>query len=74
MEKSIRTKEYRYFIEKLKKARIQAGLTQVEVSKKIKRPQSYISKVEAGEQRVDIIELKKFAGLYKKDIKYFIKI
>lgn len=74
MEKSIRTKEYRYFIEKLKKARIQAGLTQVEVSKKIKRPQSYISKVEAGEQRLDIIELKKFAGLYKKDIEYFIKI
>jgi len=73
MGKSIRTKEYRYFIEKLKKARIQASLTQVEVAKKIKRPQSYISKAEAGEQRLDIVELKKFAELYKKDINYFIK-
>jgi len=73
MGKSIRTKEYRNFAERLKKARLQAGLTQVEVSKKLKRPQSYISKAEAGEQRLDIVELKRFAGLYKKNLDYFIK-
>lgn len=73
MGKSIRTKEYRSFAGKLKKARLEADLTQVQVSKKLKRPQSYISKAEAGEQRLDIIELKKFAGLYKKDLHYFIK-
>ncbi len=73
MSKSIRTKEYQSFAEKLKKARVQAGLTQVQVSKKLKRPQSYISKAEAGEQRLDIVELGKFARLYKKNISYFIK-
>lgn len=73
MGSSIRTKEYQNFAQKLKKARMQAGLTQVQVSKKLKRPQSYISKAEAGEQRLDIVELRKFAGLYKKDINYFVK-
>ena len=73
MGKSIRTKEYQSFAEKLRKARIQAGLTQVQVSKKLRRPQSYISKAEAGEQRLDIVELGKFARLYKKNLDYFIK-
>ena len=73
MGKSIRTREYQGFAHKLKKARLETGLTQVQVSKKLKRPQSYISKVEAGEQRLDIIELKNFAELYKKDFHYFIK-
>ena len=72
MGKSIRTKEYQSFTEKLRKARLQAGLTQIQVSKKLRRPQSYISKSEAGEQRLDIVELGKFARLYKKDINYFI--
>jgi len=72
MGKSIRTKEYADFVGKLRKARIDAGLTQVQVAKKLKRPQSYISKAESGEQRLDVIELKKFAKLYKKDINYFI--
>ena len=73
MSKSIRTKEYQIFAQKLKKARQQAGFTQVQVSKKLKRPQSYISKAEAGEQRLDVVELGKFARLYKKDINYFVK-
>jgi len=73
MGRSIRTKEYQDFAERLKKARIEAGFTQVEAAKKLKRPQSYISKVEAGEQRLDVVEIKKFANLYKKDISYFVK-
>jgi len=73
MPKTIRTNEYRKVIERLKRARLDVGLTQKEVSEKIKKPQSYISKVEAGEQRVDIIELKIFADLYKKGLNYFIK-
>ncbi|MEK7657667.1 MAG: helix-turn-helix domain-containing protein [Patescibacteria group bacterium] len=61
------------FVGRLKKARLEAGLTQVVAAKKLKRPQSYISKVEAGEQRLDIVEIKKFATLYKKDIIHFTK-
>lgn len=73
MPDTIRTREYADFVGKLRKARLEAGLRQVDVAKKLKRTQSYVSRVEVGEQRLDILELKKFADLYKKDINYFVK-
>jgi transcriptional regulator with XRE-family HTH domain len=73
MTKSVQTKEYAYFVERLRKARLEAGLSQDQVAKKIRRPQSHISNIESGQQRVDVIELQRFAKLYKKPIEYFIK-
>ncbi len=73
MEKTIQTKEYARFIEKLRKARLEAGLKQIEVAKKLKRPQSYISRVESGEYRLDILEVKRFAKIYGKSVEYFVK-
>jgi transcriptional regulator with XRE-family HTH domain len=72
MKKSIHTKEYAVFVERLRKAREEAGLTQVQVAKKLKRPQSHISNVESGQQRVDVVELKRFAKIYKQDTNYFL--
>ncbi len=72
MPNTIHTSEYRKIIDRLKQARIDAGLTQKKVAEKIKKSQSYISKVEAGEQRVDILELRVLARLYKKSVAYFI--
>jgi transcriptional regulator with XRE-family HTH domain len=34
-----------------------AGLTQVALAKKMKRPQSFVSKYEIGERRLDLVEL-----------------
>ncbi len=73
MKKSIHTKEYAVFVERLRKAREEAGLTQVQVAKKLKRPQSHVSNVESGQQRVDVVELQTFAKIYGKDINYFVK-
>ena len=73
MVKSIHTKEYAYFVERLRKAREEAGLTQTEVARKLKRLQSHISNVGSGQQRVDVVELQFFARIYNKDINYFIK-
>ena len=73
MPDTIRTREYADFVGKLRKARLEAGLRQIDVAKRLKRTQSYVSRVEVGEQRLDILELKKFADLYKKDLHYFIK-
>lgn len=72
MSKTIYKEEYKKIAQKLKKARQEAGLTQAQVANKLNESQSYISKVEAGEQRIDIIELKQFAFLYKKPVSYFI--
>jgi transcriptional regulator with XRE-family HTH domain len=73
MEKTIKSKEYKVFIQRLIKARLDAGLRQIDVAKKMKRPQSYISRVESGEYRIDILEIKRFAKLYKKDLNSFLK-
>ncbi|MBP9802388.1 helix-turn-helix transcriptional regulator [Patescibacteria group bacterium] len=72
MQKAIQSIEYKKIISKLKQARIEAGLTQKQVAEIIKKPQSYISKIEASEQRIDVMELKNFAKLYKKRVNYFL--
>jgi len=73
MSRTIQTKEYAIFIERMKRARLESGLKQIEVAKKMKRPQSYISRVESGEYRLDILEVKNFAKLYRKSVDYFLK-
>ncbi len=73
MPKTIYLKKYRNLVSKLKSAHLEASFTQGQVAKKLKKTQSYISKVESGEQRIDVIELKMFADLYKKALNYFLK-
>jgi len=72
MSKSIYSKDYKNVIKKLKKARLNVGLKQEDVAMKLKKPQSYVSKIERGERRVDVTELKELAKIYKKDITYFV--
>ncbi|HMI85610.1 MAG TPA: helix-turn-helix transcriptional regulator [Polyangiaceae bacterium] len=61
---SIHSAEYRRLLERLREARRKAGLTQVQVAKALKQTQSFVSKCEAGERRIDAIELQAFAQLY----------
>lgn len=49
-------KAYNKLRELLLKARKEAGMTQVELSSRLKRPQSFVSKYERGERRLDVIE------------------
>ena len=49
---------------RLRSARDEAELTQVEVAEALKLTQSVVSKCESGERRVDAVELKMFAELY----------
>ncbi|HEQ0128738.1 helix-turn-helix transcriptional regulator [Pseudomonas aeruginosa] len=58
MTKAIYRPEYEVFLEILKRRRIEAGLTQVECSKALDRPQSFMSDVERGSRRLDIIQLR----------------
>lgn len=65
------SRRYRAFLVQFRAAREEAGLTQVEVARKLRKPQSFVSKSETGERRVDVVELCEFAKLYGKDIRYF---
>ena len=72
MSKSIYGTEYKKVVVNLRKARLESGLKQEDVAQKLDKPQSYISKIERGERRIDVVELKAFARLYKKPLDYFV--
>jgi transcriptional regulator with XRE-family HTH domain len=58
MSKTIYRYEYDVLLSLLKKHRKEAGLTQVECSKALERPQSFMSDVETGSRRLDIVQLR----------------
>ena len=47
---------HKKFRELLVRARKDANLTQAELSSRLKRPQSFVSKYERGERRLDVVE------------------
>jgi transcriptional regulator with XRE-family HTH domain len=57
MPKSLFTREYRLFLRHLRAARKKAGLTQAELAQKLGQTQSFVSKCERGERRIDVVEL-----------------
>jgi transcriptional regulator with XRE-family HTH domain len=57
----------------LKEARREAGLNQVELAKKLKRPQSFVSKYENGERRLDMVELREVCQALKIPLPTFTK-
>ncbi|GEM_PF-469267 len=67
------SKDHKYTVEQLKKARIEADLDQADVAKMLGRTQPHVSKIEAGQRRLDVTQLKEFAKIYKKDLSFFIK-
>lgn len=56
MPKSVFSDGYKSLLEVLVAARKEAGVTQVELAKRLNKPQPFISYVERGERRVDLIE------------------
>lgn len=73
MDKTIYSKDHEFLVEQLKKARKETGLDQADVAKLLGTTQSYVSKVESGQRRIDVFQLRKFAQIYKKDLSFFIK-
>jgi transcriptional regulator with XRE-family HTH domain len=57
----------------LKKSRLDEGLTQVELAKKLGRPQSFVSKYESGERRLDMVELREICQALKIPLPTFAK-
>ena len=58
--KSIHKKDYAILLRQLRELRLAAGLTQVGLSTALGRPQSYVSDVERGERRMDLLQLRDF--------------
>ncbi|OLR89538.1 helix-turn-helix domain-containing protein [Actinokineospora bangkokensis] len=58
MDKSIYSAEYQQLCQLLRRLRLEAGLTQVQVAERLGEPQSFVSKYESGERRLDVVELR----------------
>ena len=58
MDKTLHSAEQRRLVELLRQMRKEAGLTQAQVAARLGRPQSFVSKYESGERRLDLIELR----------------
>jgi len=56
MSKSKFSVEYTVFCQTLKDLRLRTNVTQTDLATRLGRPQSHVSKFEAGERRLDIVE------------------
>lgn len=73
MPRDLYKDEHQKIVDRLKEARLATGLGQVDVADKLGRTQSYVSKIESGQRRFDVLQLKEFAKVYKKDLEFFLK-
>lgn len=71
LKSSSHQKAYAAFRLRLRAAREHAGLTQADVATAMDRRQSFVSKCESGERRVDYVELQEFAKLYGVPLNFF---
>lgn len=58
MKKSLYTTNQTLYLTQLRDLRLGSGLTQVELAAKLDKPQSFVSKYESGERRLDVLELR----------------
>ncbi len=73
MPSSLHSPAYASFVARFKQARKERGLTQVEVCERLEIPRTRLSNMESGQRRVDVVELARFAKLYRKPLGWFVR-
>lgn len=71
-QSAVHSPEYQHLLMRLREARQARGMTQDQVAKALERHQSYVTKCELGERRLDPIDLARFAKLYRKPFSFFL--
>jgi transcriptional regulator with XRE-family HTH domain len=71
--RAFNSKEYKAFLSLLKRARLQAGITQVELARRLRVKQAFISKSEGRTRRVDIVELRQICRALEIDFVDFVR-
>ena len=70
--RTVYSSRYRRLLDRLRTARREAALSQTQVARAFGKPQSFVSKCESGERRIDVLELDRFAQLYSRTLGYFV--
>ena len=73
MEKSVYRYENLVFLKLLKQCRVEAGLTQDDFAKALDRPQSFVSDVERGLRRLDLIQLRDICQVLGTSLSSFVQ-
>ena len=73
MPKTIHRQEYRVLLSLLRQRRQEAGITQVECSAALRRSQSYVSDIERGVRRLDVVQLRDLCEVLGQDFVAFIR-
>lgn len=60
MKQSVYQREYVLFLDLLRRYRAESGLTQTQLAERLQQTQSFVSKCERGERRMDVIDLYRF--------------
>jgi len=72
VRKSLNSKEHKILLEMLYQLRVTSGLRQSDLADLLKVPQSFVSKIESGERRIDLIELRAILKCFKTNIIEFV--
>ena len=73
MPSSLHSPDYQVFRTLLVNARVASGLTQMQIAERLNKPQSYISKYERGERRLDFPEFIELADILEVDVAAFVR-
>ena len=68
-----RSSQQGQLLELLRQIRVEAGLRQVDLAKKLRQPQSFVSKYESGERRLDLLELQQVCGALNLSLTEFVR-
>ena len=68
MQKSQHNAKYRRLLQALRSTRERLGLTQGDVATKLRTYDSFVSKFESGERRLDVVELVALCRIYELDL------
>ena len=72
MSRKSHRQRYEVFLAQLREARQRAGVTQIDTAGALSQTQTFISKVERGERRLDVIDLIDFLRVYGEEPAAFV--
>lgn len=72
LEKSIYTREYAAVLTLFRAARKRAGVTQVELARRLGQTQSFVSKIECGDRRLDIVQIRSIIAEFGMTLPQFV--
>jgi len=73
MPKTIHRHEYRVLLRMIRERRLRLGITQTKCSKALGRGQSFMSDIERGVRRLDVVQLRDLCRVLEVELQRFVR-